>query len=44
MIAAELALARLADVSEEWPVHRVELWPNVVVRESCGTVPSPEAP
>ncbi|MEV8064826.1 substrate-binding domain-containing protein [Streptomyces sp. NPDC085995] len=35
-IAAELALAKLADVSEEWPVHRVELWPNVVVRESCG--------
>ncbi|WAP60185.1 substrate-binding domain-containing protein [Streptomyces sp. S465] len=43
-IAAELALAKLADVGEEWPVHRVELWPTVVVRESCGTVPRPEAP
>ncbi len=39
-LAAELALARLADLSQEWPVHRVELWPNVVVRESCGTVPA----
>lgn len=41
-IAAELALSKLADVSGEWPVHRIELWPNVIVRESCGTVPRPE--
>ncbi|MFI6345408.1 substrate-binding domain-containing protein [Streptomyces sp. NPDC050560] len=43
MLAAQLALARLAEVGDEWPVHRVELWPNIVVRESCGTVPPPEA-
>ncbi|MEU3663489.1 substrate-binding domain-containing protein [Streptomyces sp. NPDC032940] len=42
MLASELALARLADVSGEWPVHRVELWPNVVVRESCGTEQDPD--
>ncbi|GAA3014299.1 DNA-binding LacI/PurR family transcriptional regulator [Streptomyces sp. KhCrAH-43] len=42
-LAAELALARLADVSGEWPVHRVELWPSVVVRESCGTPPTATA-
>jgi DNA-binding LacI/PurR family transcriptional regulator len=42
-LAAQLALAKLADVSGESPVHRVELWPNVVVRESCGTPPMPEA-
>ncbi|MET9505793.1 substrate-binding domain-containing protein [Streptomyces sp. NPDC006622] len=41
--AAQLALAKLADISGEWPVHRIELWPNVVVRESCGTAPRPEA-
>lgn len=35
-LAAELALSRLADGAER-PVHRVELWPNLVVRESCGT-------
>ncbi|RKN37074.1 substrate-binding domain-containing protein [Streptomyces hoynatensis] len=34
-LAAELALARLAD-SGERPVHRVQLWPTLVVRESCG--------
>ncbi|MDG9720260.1 substrate-binding domain-containing protein [Streptomyces sp. DH24] len=43
-LAAELALAKIADVGGEWPVHRVELWPNVVVRESCGALPIPEAP
>ncbi|MFJ8545827.1 substrate-binding domain-containing protein [Streptomyces sp. NPDC093586] len=43
-IAAELALTRLADVGQEWPVHRVELWPDVVVRESCGSVPVPALP
>ncbi|MGC9496366.1 substrate-binding domain-containing protein [Streptomyces sp. WG7] len=42
VLAAELALAKVAEVGEEWPVHRLELWPNVVVRESCGTVPTPE--
>ncbi|MFF3503350.1 substrate-binding domain-containing protein [Streptomyces sp. NPDC003247] len=44
MLAAQLALAHLADVSGEWPVHRIELWPNVVVRESCGAVPLPDGP
>ncbi|MEV6608536.1 substrate-binding domain-containing protein [Kutzneria sp. NPDC051319] len=35
-LAAELALTRLADGAER-PVHRVELWPTLVIRESCGT-------
>ncbi|WP_030622953.1 substrate-binding domain-containing protein [Streptomyces sclerotialus] len=43
-LAAQLALAKIADVGTEWPVHRVELWPNVVVRESCGTRPAACAP
>lgn len=34
-VAAELALARVADGPER-PVHRVELWPTLVVRQSCG--------
>ncbi|WP_410573911.1 substrate-binding domain-containing protein [Amycolatopsis sp. cmx-4-61] len=34
-VAAELALARLAETTER-PVHRVQLWPTLVVRESCG--------
>jgi DNA-binding LacI/PurR family transcriptional regulator len=34
-LAVELALARVADTTER-PVHRVELWPTLVVRESCG--------
>ncbi len=34
-LAAELALARLADNADR-PVHRVQLWPTLVVRESCG--------
>ncbi|TDC75073.1 substrate-binding domain-containing protein, partial [Streptomyces hainanensis] len=34
-LAAELALARLADTGER-PVHRVQLWPTLIVRESCG--------
>jgi DNA-binding LacI/PurR family transcriptional regulator len=34
-IAAELALARAAD-SADRPVHRVELWPLLMIRESCG--------
>lgn len=42
VLAAELVLAKTAEVSGEWPVHRLELWPNVVVRESCGTAPQPE--
>lgn len=37
-IAAELALARLAG-SADRPVHRVELWPLLVIRESCGSTP-----
>ncbi|MET9359076.1 substrate-binding domain-containing protein [Streptomyces sp. NPDC006617] len=42
VLAAELALAKVAEVGEEWPVHRLELWPNVVVRESCGSVAAPD--
>lgn len=34
-VAAELALARLADGTDR-PVHRVELWPTLVIRGSCG--------
>ncbi|MFD8498086.1 substrate-binding domain-containing protein [Amycolatopsis sp. NPDC059657] len=36
-LAAELALARLAEGAER-PVHRMQLWPVLVVRESCGAV------
>lgn len=39
-VAAELALARLADAPGR-PVHRVQLWPTLVVRESCGGTPTP---
>lgn len=35
-LAAELALTRLAEGAER-PVHRVQLWPTLVVRESCGS-------
>ncbi len=34
-LAAELALTRAAD-SAERPVHRVQLWPTIVIRHSCG--------
>lgn len=34
-VAVELALARAADGPDR-PVHRVELWPVLMVRESCG--------
>jgi DNA-binding LacI/PurR family transcriptional regulator len=34
-VAAELALARLADTTDR-PVHRVELWPTLMIRQSCG--------
>jgi DNA-binding LacI/PurR family transcriptional regulator len=34
-VAVELALARCADGPDR-PVHRVELWPVLMVRESCG--------
>ncbi|MBY8849013.1 substrate-binding domain-containing protein [Saccharothrix longispora] len=34
-LAAQLALARVADPLDR-PVHRVSLWPSLVVRESCG--------
>ncbi|WP_433555531.1 substrate-binding domain-containing protein [Pseudonocardia xinjiangensis] len=37
-LAAELALARVADTTD-LPVHRVSLWPRLVVRESCGARP-----
>ncbi|MGW5563098.1 substrate-binding domain-containing protein [Streptomyces tendae] len=41
VLAAEMALARVSDPVER-PVHRVELWPTLVVRESCGgTAPVP---
>jgi DNA-binding LacI/PurR family transcriptional regulator len=35
VLAAELALARVTDTGDR-PVHRVQLWPTLVVRESCG--------
>ncbi|MGP4112768.1 substrate-binding domain-containing protein [Streptomyces sp. 4N509B] len=35
-LAADLALARSATPSAERPVHRTQLWPTVVVRDSCG--------
>jgi DNA-binding LacI/PurR family transcriptional regulator len=34
-VAVELALARVADTPDR-PVHQVELWPMLMVRESCG--------
>jgi DNA-binding LacI/PurR family transcriptional regulator len=34
-VAVELALARAADGPDR-PVHRVELWPTLMTRESCG--------
>ncbi|ARQ67816.1 substrate-binding domain-containing protein [Streptomyces marincola] len=37
-LAAELALARCADTGER-AVHRVQLWPTLAVRESCGGQP-----
>lgn len=37
-VAAELALARLAEAPGR-PVHRVQLWPTLVIRESCGSTP-----
>ncbi|MEU7581726.1 substrate-binding domain-containing protein [Streptomyces sp. NPDC041068] len=39
-LAAEMALARMADPTER-PVHRVQLWPTLVVRASCGGVDKP---
>ncbi|MFB7400628.1 substrate-binding domain-containing protein [Streptomyces rubiginosohelvolus] len=35
VLAAEMALARAVDPVER-PVHRVELWPNLIIRASCG--------
>ncbi|WP_129843322.1 substrate-binding domain-containing protein [Streptomyces sp. RFCAC02] len=37
-LAAELALARAAEAGPR-PVHRVELWPTLEIRESCGGHP-----
>ncbi|MET8684552.1 substrate-binding domain-containing protein [Streptomyces sp. NPDC004732] len=34
-LAAEMALARMADPTER-PIHRLQLWPTLVVRASCG--------
>ncbi|MEU6043007.1 substrate-binding domain-containing protein [Streptomyces griseus] len=34
-LAAEMALARATDPVER-PVHRVQLWPTLIVRASCG--------
>jgi DNA-binding LacI/PurR family transcriptional regulator len=42
-VAAELALARLADTTGR-PVHRLQLWPTLVVRESCGSAPAALGP
>jgi hypothetical protein len=41
-VATQLALARSAGGAER-PVHRVELWPLLVIRESCGSIPQPLA-
>jgi DNA-binding LacI/PurR family transcriptional regulator len=38
VLAAELALARVGDPVDR-PVHRIVLWPTLIVRESCGTLP-----
>jgi DNA-binding LacI/PurR family transcriptional regulator len=35
-LAAQMAMARVSDLVDR-PVHRVTLWPTLVVRESCGT-------
>jgi len=35
VLAADLALARIAEDPDR-PVHRVTLWPSLVVRQSCG--------
>lgn len=40
VLAAELALARLAEGVAR-PVHRVGLWPTLMVRESCGAASPP---
>lgn len=42
-LAMELALSRL-EAGPERPVHRIALWPQVVVRESCGQGADPAAP
>ncbi|WP_329126584.1 substrate-binding domain-containing protein [Streptomyces sp. NBC_01465] len=42
-VAAELAMARMADPAER-PVHRVQLWPTLIVRESCGAARSSGPP
>ncbi|MCQ4211335.1 substrate-binding domain-containing protein [Streptomyces longispororuber] len=42
VVAAEMALAHATDPVER-PVHRVQLWPNLIVRASCGgTAPQTE--
>lgn len=38
-LAAELALARVSQPVGR-PIHRIELWPTLVVRQSCGGVPT----
>ncbi|MFJ2879483.1 substrate-binding domain-containing protein [Streptomyces sp. NPDC086796] len=42
-VAAEMALARMADPTER-PVHRVQLWPTLVVRASCGAAGTAAVP
>ena len=42
-VAAELALARMADPTDR-PVHRVQLWPTLIVRASCGAAESTSPP
>ncbi|MFI5770927.1 substrate-binding domain-containing protein [Streptomyces sp. NPDC051658] len=37
------ALARMADPTER-PVHRVQLWPTLVIRASCGGAGTASAP
>lgn len=40
-LAAQMALTRVTDLVDR-PVHRVTLWPTLVVRESCGTPRPPD--
>ncbi|NYH77440.1 DNA-binding LacI/PurR family transcriptional regulator [Actinopolyspora biskrensis] len=42
-LAAELALTRTVENSDR-PVHRVQLWPTLHVRETCGAAENTELP
>lgn len=42
-LAAELALSRTVENSDR-PVHRVQLWPTLHVRETCGAIENTDPP